>query len=65
VEHDSRREVMTPEESADFCISKCGCGYCLYMTSVDKKGLGFPCIEYICASCKLTEEKCNFCKGVE
>ena len=56
---------MTPEESVDFCISKCGCGYCLYMRSADKQGKGFPCVEYICASCKLTEEKCNFCKGVE
>lgn len=57
---------MTPEESAGFCITKCGSGYCLYMGSPrgQKPPEVFPCIEYICADCKMPKDKCNFCKGV-
>lgn len=60
---------MTPEELAeaevDFCIGKCGEGYCTFMTPKRSKG-DFPCLEYICFMCKLTERaghSCSFCKG--
>ena len=55
---------MTPEESADFCISKCGCGYCGYMSGI-RDGTTFPCVEYICTSCHKPKEFCNFCKTGE
>jgi hypothetical protein len=52
--------TMTSEESIEFCISKCGCGYCPAMT----KNQGYPCLEFICAFCKTeSPENCAFCKG--
>jgi hypothetical protein len=53
------------EATVDFCIGKCGEGYCSAMTG---KG-GYPCLEYICFTCDLKEEqkvgedKCAFCRG--
>jgi hypothetical protein len=57
---------MTPEEAVDFCIPKCGCGYCHYMNGKEPKG--WPCLEFICADCQLTfgirsVEECKFCMG--
>jgi hypothetical protein len=57
---------MTPEEAVDFCIPKCGEGYCHYMNGKEPKG--WPCLEFICYDCELTFGKvdpnhCKFCKG--
>jgi hypothetical protein len=49
---------MTPDERAEFCISKCGEGYCSAMSG---RG-GYPCIEFICASCDHCDDiSCAFC----
>lgn len=49
------------EEMVNFCLSKCGGGYCSYMT--DK--VGFPCLEFVCAFCAHSDEDeyCKFCRG--
>ncbi len=48
-------------EWVDFCIAKCGEGYCDW-------GCGkasYPCLEFQCRFCKTkTVENCKFCKGV-
>lgn len=53
------------QERVDFCLSKCGVGYCRYMTTARQTG-DHPCIEYICTFCKSKDDPiaaCKFCKG--
>lgn len=49
------------EEKIDFCLSKCGDGYCPAM----KGQPGYPCIEFVCEFCtkQHDEDYCRFCKG--
>lgn len=52
--------VIKMSEWADFCISKCGEGYCDW----GKGEGGYPCLEFQCAFCKKKSvENCKFCKG--
>lgn len=50
------------EAVVDFCISKCGEGYCPAMKGQD----GYPCLGFICAFCEKPhdEKYCQFCRGV-
>jgi hypothetical protein len=51
------------QEAADFCIGKCGEGYCNAMTTRRKPG-DYPCIEFVCAFCtKKTDANCKWCKN--
>jgi len=58
---------MNDEDLVDFCISKCGCGYCNYMTQRRSQG-DWPCVELICSDCRSrgepTEAMCKFCRGL-
>lgn len=48
------------EKWIDFCIAKCGEGYCTYMHGEG----GMPCIEVICAFCHhASPSYCKFCRG--
>jgi len=57
--------IQIAQDGADFCIGKCGEGYCNAMTTKRKPG-DYPCIEYICFFCKrksAEDNNCKFCKG--
>jgi hypothetical protein len=60
------------EQKINFCLSKCGDGYCGYM-KIGPDGVrdGYPCVEYVCTFCEKldpsepdeAERYCKFCKG--
>jgi hypothetical protein len=60
----SEEERTNAEEKIDFCLSKCGDGYCPAM----KGQSGYPCLEFICEFCTKPGHSdikyCRFCKGL-